>query len=127
MTDYEHVLDIEGLAIAKRGRRGSAVRLMQDVSLTVAKQEIVGVVGVSGSGKSLLAGAILGVLNPAVVSVTGSIRVRGAEIVNQSEAVLRARRGSDIGFVVSNARARLNPLMPVGKQLALAIREKREV
>lgn len=125
MTVPEQVLDVGALEV-KRGRvAGPLGDLLTDVTLSVAKREIVGVVGISGSGKSLLAAAILGVLDASHVQVTGSVKVNGIEMVGEPESALRKRRGSEIGFIVSNARARLNPLMSVGEQLVIAMREKR--
>jgi ABC-type dipeptide/oligopeptide/nickel transport system ATPase component len=107
--------------------RGNQVRLLSDVSLDAARLETVGVVGVSGCGKSVLASAILGLLRTPPLAVEGSIKLSGKELIGMQDSELRSLRGSEASLIVSNARLRLNPLLPVGEQVIRAIREKRPV
>ena len=121
----ETVLEIKGLTVdAPRSTHGS---LLADVSLRAARLETVGVVGISGCGKSVLASAILGLLRTPPLTVSGSIELLGQELIGKPEQELRRLRGSDVSLIVSNARSRLNPLLPVGEQLVRSIRAKRDV
>jgi len=119
------VIEIEQLSVAP-ARRPDA-RLLNEISLHAARLETVGIVGVSGCGKSVLASAILGLLRTPPLRVEGSIKLSGRELVGMREADLRALRGSEASLIVSNARLRLNPLLPVGEQLVRAIRQKRPI
>jgi oligopeptide/dipeptide ABC transporter ATP-binding protein len=99
-------------------RRRDAV---DGVSFDVAEGEFFLVIGESGSGKSLTGGAIVG-LNPAGAIVSGSVRFKGRELVGQPERVLRDTRGRDIGIVYQNPLSAMNPVWPIGDQIAEALR-----
>jgi peptide/nickel transport system ATP-binding protein len=89
----------------------SDLTVMQSISMDIAKGEIHGVVGSSGSGKSLFAHAILGIL-PANASMTGSIRFCGEELTQQRK---EACRGRSI-MLIPQSVDYLDPLMRVGEQ-----------
>ncbi len=91
------------------------------VSLTIARGEMFGIVGESGSGKSTLANAIIGLL-PATATVSGSIRVNGRETAGLGEDVLRGIRGDEVAMIFQDASASLDPIWPVGDQIAETIR-----
>jgi len=91
------------------------------VSFDVAEGEFFLVIGESGSGKSLTGGAIVG-LNPPGATVSGSVRFKGRELIGQSERVLRRVRGGEIGIVYQNPLGAMNPVWPVGDQIAEALR-----
>jgi len=96
------------------------------VSLEIARGEIFGVVGESGSGKSTLANAIIGLL-PATAHMRGSIRVNGREMTGLGEDALRAIRGDEVAMIFQDASASLDPVWPVGDQIAETIRAHRVV
>lgn len=122
------VFEMKTVSVSVVGRRGGqGDRLLSDVALSVEKGAMVGVVGVSGSGKSLLASAALGLLRTPPFDVSGSITLKGEELIGMSETQLRQRRGNAISLILSDARSRLNPLLPIGEQIIRAIREKRQV
>ncbi len=93
-------------------------------SLSIDSGESIGVVGTTGSGKSVLARAIMGLVRPPGHIAGGSIRYAGKELVGLDDAQLRALRARDFGFIVANPRARLNPVLSVGAQLVNVIRAK---
>ena len=87
------------------------LQVISDLHLTVKPGEIVAVAGSSGSGKSLLASAILGIL-PKNATVEGHLHYRGQELTQVRQAQLR---GTEIALVPQSV-AFLDPLMKVGKQ-----------
>nr|WP_231127469.1 ATP-binding cassette domain-containing protein [Motilibacter aurantiacus] len=91
---------------------------MHGVDLVVEPERRVGVLGASGSGKSLTVAAVLGLLPPAL-RATGSVRLAGAEILG----LPAARRPPDArpGVVRQDSAGALHPLQPVGRQLALPL------
>jgi ABC-type dipeptide/oligopeptide/nickel transport system ATPase component len=91
--------------------------VLNGVHLAVAAGERVGLVGESGSGKSVLAWSILGLVPPPGRVIGGTVRFGGLDICTASEPELRRVRGKEIALVASNARAHLNPIVPVGEQL----------
>lgn len=112
----EPILSVEHLSVAftRYGRGLSRVELpaIRDVSLTVEPGRVTAVAGESGSGKSLLAHAILGLL-PGNARVGGSIRYGGAPLTPERAAALRGREIA----LIPQGITYLDPMMKVGRQL----------
>lgn len=114
--DAAPMLEVRDLSICferyGRGLRRTSLQTIHDLSLTAQAGQIVAVVGSSGSGKSLLAHAILGLL-PSNATVTGTLRYRGVEMTPQ---VQEALRGSHIAFIPQSVEC-LDPLMRAEAQV----------
>ena len=112
------LLEVDGLSVdLTQGRR--TTRLVDRVSLTVSPGEAVGLVGESGSGKSLTAFAILNLFpSPALAIGGGAVRLGGRDLAGLSPAEWRSTRGGQVGLVFQDASLYLDPLMPVGRQVA---------
>lgn len=110
------LLRVSGLSI-----NTGAARLVNDVSFTVAPGERVGLIGESGSGKSLTSLALTSLL-PAGLTASGSVRLDGVETVGASDATLKPLRGAVAGMVFQEPLTALDPLMRVGKQIAEPMR-----
>ncbi|CVK18903.1 MULTISPECIES: ABC transporter ATP-binding protein [Sporomusa] len=115
-NDTVPVLDIQNLSVKFRmydkGLRQSELQVISDISLNIKAGEIVAVAGSSGSGKSLLAHAVLGIL-PKNAIVNGSMQYCGTELTPQAQANLRGR---DIALVPQSV-SYLDPLKKVGPQV----------
>jgi len=109
-------LSVRDLKITIGGRR-----VVDGVSFDVADGQRVGLIGESGSGKSLTALAILGLL-PDGAEATGSIRWGGRELIGMRDRELAGIRGDEIGMVFQEPRTALNPIRTVGRQIAEAVR-----
>ncbi|UPL15281.1 ABC transporter ATP-binding protein [Microbacterium galbinum] len=109
-------LVVEGLTVEIDGRR-----VVDGVSFEVADGARLGLIGESGSGKSLTALAILGLL-PDGAKAAGSIRWNGTELIGMPDRELARLRGDEIGIVFQEPRTALNPIRTVGRQIAEAIR-----
>ena len=109
-------VDIHGLNIAVGGRL-----IVSDVDLAIADGERVGLIGSSGSGKSMISKAILGLL-PLTAAADGSIDMSGTGIIGASEHVLADLRGRYVGTVFQNPAASLNPVMTVAQQISLPLK-----
>lgn len=109
-------VEVRGLRIAIGGRE-----IVHGVDLTIGDGERVGLVGSSGSGKSMIARAMLGLL-PADAAVTGSVTVGDVPTVGASERTLADLRGRYTGMVFQNPSAALNPVLTVAQQVALPLR-----
>ena len=94
--------------------------IVDDVDLDIADGERVGLVGSSGSGKSMIARAMMGLL-PATAPVTGSVELGGTQIVGASDAAVADLRGRYVGMVFQNPSAALNPVMTVAQQVGLPL------
>ena len=104
---------------------GSASRVttpaVDGVSLAVERGEIFGIVGESGSGKSTLANAVMGLMPPSA-RVSGSVRLNGREVLGLGGEALRDLRGRKMSMIFQDASASLDPVWPVGDQIAETIR-----
>jgi peptide/nickel transport system ATP-binding protein len=103
-----------------------AAQIIKNLSLEVGAGEIVGLVGASGSGKSMTALAVLQLL-PACARQTGAVRLRGETLTTKTDAELQAIRGRDVGIVFQEPMSALNPLMRIGDQVAETVRLHRSV
>lgn len=106
---------IRHLNIAINGRL-----IVDDVDLDIADGERVGLVGSSGSGKSMIARAMMGLL-PATAQVTGSVELGGTQVIGASDAAVADLRGRYVGMVFQNPSAALNPVMTVAQQVGLPL------
>lgn len=109
-------VDIRDLRIAIGGKE-----IVHGVDLSIGDGERVGLIGASGSGKSMIARAMLGLLPPDVM-VTGSVMLGGAEVIGAADRTLAELRGRYTGMVFQNPGASLNPVLPVGRQIELPLR-----
>ena len=90
---------------------------VDNVSLTLRKNEILAIVGESGCGKSTLATSIVGLHNPINTKVEGEILYNNQNLVNLTEEQFNRIRGNDIGFIFQDPLSALNPLMRIGEQI----------
>ncbi len=114
------LLDVDGLSV----RRADGHELLRGVSFTLAPGERLGLIGESGSGKSLTALAVLGLL-PAELSAHGSVLLAGTQIVGARDRLLDRVRGRTVSAVFQEPLTALDPLMRIGRQLAGPIRRRR--
>ncbi len=112
------LLRVEDLHVEFVTRDGTA-QAVNGVSFFVNPGETVAVLGESGSGKSVTAQAIMGILDtPPARIAGGSIQLLGQELVGLAEDEYRAIRGEQIGMIFQDALSALNPVTSVGKQVA---------
>ena len=109
-------LEVTDLVVEVDGRR-----VVDGVSFDVADGERLGLIGESGSGKSVTALAVLGLL-PDGMTATGSVTWNGTEILGMPDRELARLRGDDIGMIFQEPRTALNPIRTVGRQIAESIR-----
>jgi len=96
-------------------------RVVDGISFEVADGARLGIIGESGSGKSLTALAVLGLLPDDAVA-GGSITWNGRELLGLPEKELAGVRGNEIGMVFQEPRTALNPIRPIGRQIAESVR-----
>ena len=109
------LLAVEEYSGGFRGMDGTVSPTLQAVSYGVQPGRMTAVVGETGSGKSLVALSILGLQPPGFVRTGGRIRFEGTDLFERSPVPIRGRR---ISMVFQDARAALNPVFTVGRQLA---------
>jgi oligopeptide/dipeptide ABC transporter ATP-binding protein len=109
-------LEIEALSLQYVGRRGVG-RITEQASLEVWPREIVGLIGESGSGKTMTALAVLGLTPRGVHVASGDIRLSGQSILRSHEAERRSLRGDRIALIPQDALRALNPVLRIEKQV----------
>jgi peptide/nickel transport system ATP-binding protein len=119
------VLRIEGLNVAI-GPTPAAVPIVKNLSLSINAGQILGLVGASGSGKSMTARAIMQLLPPGA-RMSGSVTLRGEILSSMNAGQMQSVRGRDVGMIFQEPMAALNPLMRIGDQVAETVLLHRRV
>lgn len=113
---HEHLLDVQNLSVSfkmyDRGLVQKELKVISDLSVSVDRGEILAVVGSSGSGKSLLAHAIMGIL-PENAAIQGAMKYQGEDMTPEYQEKLRGRQIA----LVPQSVTYLDPLMRVEKQV----------
>lgn len=123
-------LDTPGGAapIEKRTATDESERhVLKDISLSVFPGEMLGVVGESGAGKSVLGLTIMALTPPELDVTGGSVIFGGQNLLEKSEGELRKIRGKELGMVLPGGRSSLNPMETVGTQIMNVIRSHLDI
>ena len=119
------LLDVRGLSTSFFIRSGE-LRVIDGLDLTIDEGEIVGLVGETGSGKSVTASSIIGLIKKPGRIVAGEVLWRGRDLRKLSEQTLeREVRGKEISMIFQNPREALNPVIRVGRQITQVLELKR--
>lgn len=119
------LLEVEDLYVEFRTRYGVA-KAINGVDFTLRQGETLAILGESGSGKSVTAQAIMGILDmPPAVIPAGAVRYCGHDLLTMPEAQRRKTRGPEISMIFQDALSSLNPVFPVGWQIAEMFRKHR--
>lgn len=126
-TSARGVLDLDGLTT--RFEVGARVyKAVSDVSLTLGKGECLGLIGESGSGKSVTALSVTGlVASPPGVIAGGAARLDGVDLLSLPYRDLRGLRGRRIAYIFQDPLSTLHPLYRIGDQMVEAIRVHRKM
>ena len=116
----QEILSVQDLNVHFDTSTG-VVKVLNGISFQQSESQIYCVVGENGSGKTTLALAIMGLLPETAKIVSGSISFLGVDLINSTDTGMRSMRGSDISMVFQDARAALNPVLTIGKQLEEAM------
>jgi peptide/nickel transport system ATP-binding protein len=112
------LLDVVDLSVTFAHRGAPAVPAVDGVSFSVDHGEVVGLVGESGCGKSVTSLAIMGLLPRRGVRVAGRAQFDGQDLLALSSSALRDIRGRDIAMIFQDPLSSLNPVVPIGVQVA---------
>jgi peptide/nickel transport system ATP-binding protein len=120
------LLAVEDVHVSFTTRHG-VVNALRGVSFTVDQGETLGIVGESGSGKSVTALAVMRLLDRAGRVTSGRIRFRGEDITAAGRSVMQPLRGAAMSMIFQNPRAALNPIRPIGDQIADVLRAHNDI
>ena len=122
-----HLLDIENLSLLFNTFDGD-IEALKKVSIALSKGDSVGIVGETGSGKSVTAKAIMGLLpSPPAKITNGKIFFEGRNILTLPEREMRRMRGNDIAIIFQDPMTYLNPVLKVGTQLMDVLRAHNKI
>ena len=110
-------LSVEHLSVGYAAP-GGTVQALRDVSLAVAKGEVLGIMGESGCGKSTLAAAMMNLLPAAARVTAGAVRLNGTDLLRLPRAQMRALRGRAVAMVFQDPMTAFNPVLTIGRQLS---------
>ncbi len=119
MRMADPILSVRDLAVGYATPAGM-LQPVRGVSFDIAPREVVGLVGDAGSGKSTTALALLGLVRAPGKILAGTVSFGGSDLLSLPDQEIRAIRGRDIGIIVQNPRAALNPMLKIGRQIGHA-------
>src|SRR5580765_6183948 len=118
----EPILSIRDLTV-EFGTEDGIVRAVTGVTYDLQPGEVLGIIGESGSGKSVSVMSMLGLIpQPPGRAVSGEAVFKGRDLIKMGKKELRSIRGGDAAMIFQDAMTSLNPVLSVGNQLAEAIR-----
>ncbi|HEV2616719.1 MAG TPA: ABC transporter ATP-binding protein, partial [Candidatus Acidoferrales bacterium] len=121
----ENLLQVRNLTVRYAAADARAHTGVDGISFDIAAGEVVGLMGESGSGKSSVALALLGLLPAESTEISGSVLFRGEELTGMRESALEEIRGAAISLVFQEPGISLSPMMRVGEQIAEVIHAHR--
>ncbi len=122
MNNTPKLLEVENLSIDMQSAKINR-RLLHNITFSLEEGDILGLMGESGSGKTLLASSLCGLLTPPIKISGGFIKIAGEKMNQADKKAWRQKRGRDIMMIFQSASSALNPYMKIGKQIAEAIEE----
>ena len=121
MSENSNIVEVNNLSTVFTTAAG-LVPAVGGVSFTLGRNETLGIVGESGSGKTVLSRTIMGLQPRTNVTVSGSVKINGFEVVGASEEEKRSIWGTEVAMVFQDPMTSLNPTMKIGKQIDEALR-----
>ncbi|MBS0966504.1 ABC transporter ATP-binding protein [Acetobacter okinawensis] len=115
-THSHPLLDVRDLCISFTSR-GQSIPIVENMSFSMAGRGILGLVGESGSGKSVTAMALMGLIDAPGVTITGSVRFKGQEILGLPARQFRALRGREIAMIFQDPMTAFTPVYTIGWQI----------
>ena len=103
-------------------RGGKSTPVLRNVSFDLIERQALGIIGESGSGKTVLSRAVIGAIDPPLVFTSGKVIYRGRELIGESRSEIESIRGREIGYIGNNPGSALDPTIPVGHQIVEKLR-----
>src|ERR1700727_2937040 len=114
------LVEIRDLNIRFTGDR--TVHAVNDLSLSLGEGEVLGLLGESGSGKSVTLRALMRLLPKKRTQISGSVQVLGRDVLALDEVELSAFRGQTVSMIFQDPALALNPVYTIARQIAESVR-----
>ncbi len=115
------IIDVRGLNVWTAGEGSPRRHIVKDVSFALQRGQCVALVGESGSGKSVTARSLVGLAGEQLQVQADSLTLDGETLLDRSDGWWQQVRGVRVGFILQDALVSLDPLRPVGKEIAEAL------
>jgi peptide/nickel transport system ATP-binding protein len=122
MSGPNMVLEVKNLSVQLASGRGLPRMLLSDVSFDLAEDQVIGIIGESGSGKTVLSRALVNWINDPLRITQGNLLYRGRDLLRLPEREMQRLRGREIAYVGSDPGSALDPTLPVGSQIVEKLR-----
>lgn len=123
MSSGNFALQVKELSVGIRN--DALTKILDDVSFDLESGKVLGVIGEAGSGKTVLARALINGLVDPLVTKGGEVKYEGKDFLKLSDRELTAVRGNRIGYIGSNPTGALDPTIPIGDQIVEKLRSVR--
>ncbi|GAA4681599.1 ABC transporter ATP-binding protein [Frondihabitans cladoniiphilus] len=121
-TDGDVILRVDGLDVSFDTVEGERRHVVKDVGFELRRGRCIALVGESGSGKSVTARSLLGLAGENSVVTARELTLDGETLLGRGDSWWRRVRGKRVGFILQDALVSLDPLRPVGREIAEAFR-----
>jgi len=111
------LLEVDDLKISARRDDDSLLPIVKGVSFSVARGDVVALIGESGSGKTTIALSALGYTKPGLEFAGGEVRLEGEDVITMGSDQLRSLRGQRVAYLAQSAAATFNPALTIGEQV----------
>jgi len=120
MSGSKIALQVKGLTVGVQSNPG--MKILNDISFALETGCVLGLIGEAGSGKTVLARALVNGLSEPLVTRSGEVLFEGRDVLQLSDAELTGIRGNRIGYIGSNPTGALDPTLPIGDQIVEKLR-----
>lgn len=120
------LLSVRDLTVQFRTAKGP-ITAVDGIGLTLGRGEVLGIIGESGSGKSVTLRALLRILPEAKTLISGDLQLDGKDVLSLEGRDLAAYRGGDVSMVFQEPATALDPVFTIGTQIAETVRRHRKV
>ncbi|EYR81116.1 ABC transporter ATP-binding protein [Shinella sp. DD12] len=117
MNTSSKILDVQGLSVDLLLGSGARRPVLRDVSLSIEENRVLGIIGESGSGKTVLSRALINWVARPLEITGGKILYRGEDLVTLPQRQMQALRGRKIAYIGSDPGSALDPTIPIGHQI----------
>ncbi len=115
------LLDVQGISV-DLVRRGTREAILRDVSFSLRERQVLGIIGESGSGKTVLSRVLVNAVAEPLAITAGSVEYRGRDLLTIPAEEMQGLRGREIGYIGSDPGSALDPTIPVGRQIVEKLR-----
>jgi peptide/nickel transport system ATP-binding protein len=117
MSASKTVLEVKDLTVQLQREYGAVRPILSAVTFSLAEDQVIGIIGESGSGKTVLSRALVNWIRPPLKVTSGSLLYRGRDLMNLPEREMHHLRGREIAYIGSDPGSALDPTLPIGAQI----------